>query len=92
MKLTPDSFPAVMDRELRELWSKHRDVDVRRLILEVHRAREVMRQTHADALQAQLAIWDKRDGDVRAAVLKVIDAMLAEKIRLGVMGGKEVSR
>ncbi|TAM06397.1 MAG: hypothetical protein EPN70_06010 [Paraburkholderia sp.] len=87
MRLTPDDFPAVTDRELRELWTRHHDADVRRLILEVHRAREVIRQAHGDALQAQLGMWNREDGNVKAALQKVIDALLAEKIRLGAMGG-----
>ncbi|CAG9194413.1 MULTISPECIES: hypothetical protein [Paraburkholderia] len=87
MRLTPTDFPTVSDSELRELWRRHQDPDVRRLILEVHRARAIIRQAHADALDAQLAMWNKRDGDLKAQLQAVIDAMLAEKIRLGAMGG-----
>ncbi|CAG9256345.1 conserved hypothetical protein [Paraburkholderia caribensis] len=87
MRLTPTDFPTVSDSELRDLWRRHQDADVRRLILEVHRARVIIRQAHADALDAQLAMWNKRDGDLKAQLQAVIDAMLAEKIRLGAMGG-----
>ncbi|SIT43634.1 hypothetical protein BN2476_350203 [Paraburkholderia piptadeniae] len=87
MRLTPTDFPTVSDHELRELWRRFRDPDVRRLILEVHRARAAMRQVHADALDAQLAIWHKEDGELKAKLQHVIDAMLEEKVRLGVMGG-----
>jgi hypothetical protein len=38
--MTPDDFPIVMDHELRALWKENLNVDLRRLILEVHRARE----------------------------------------------------
>ncbi|WP_156125629.1 hypothetical protein [Paraburkholderia kururiensis] len=48
MRLIPTDFPTVSDDELRELWRRFRDPDVRRLILEVHRARTAMRQVHAD--------------------------------------------
>ncbi|MGT2471647.1 hypothetical protein [Paraburkholderia terrae] len=87
MRLNPDDFPAVTDLELREMWRRYRDDDIRRLILEVHRSREVMRQAHGDALEAQLGMWNHHEGNLKAALQKVIDAMLAEKIRLGAMGG-----
>jgi glutamyl-tRNA reductase len=87
MKLKPDDFPVVMNGELRELWKRYRDPDVRRLILEVHRAREVMNAAHADALRAQYALWQKQEGNVREALQTVTDRMLAEKVRLGAMGG-----
>ena len=87
MKLTPNDFPPVTDNELRQLWVQHRDVDVRRLILEVHHARQVMGATHTDALTAQYALWEKKDGNVRAALQAAIDRLLAEKVRLGAIGG-----
>jgi glutamyl-tRNA reductase len=87
MKLTPDNFPVVNDRELRELWQQYPDENVRRLILEVHRAREVIRDVHSDALAAQNAIRNKEDGNLKANLQKVIDRALNEKIRLGAMGG-----
>lgn len=90
--MTPDVFPVVMDSELRAMWREHGDVDVRRLILEVHRARTIMRAAHTDALAVQLAMWHHRDGDMKASLQKLIDSMLAEKIRLGAMGGKSVER
>jgi hypothetical protein len=92
MPLTLADFPVVMDAELRSLWSRHRDVDVRRLILEVHRAREIIHMAHADGLAAQMAMWNREDGNLKAALQRVIDAMLAEKIRLGAVGGKPVDR
>lgn len=49
MKLTPENFPPVMPGDLRLLWRAHRDPDVRRLILGIHRAREVLELTRADA-------------------------------------------
>jgi glutamyl-tRNA reductase len=87
MKLTPDNFPVVNDRELRELWQQYPDENVRRLILEIHRAREVIRDVHSDALAAQNAIRNKEDGNLKTNLQKVIDRALNEKIRLGAMGG-----
>lgn len=87
MKLTPDDFPPVTDNELRQLWVQHRDADVRRLILEVHHARRVLHAAHADALTAQYALWQKQEGNVKAALQAVIDRLLAEKVRLGAIGG-----
>jgi len=69
------------------MWRSHRDVDVRRLILEVHRGREVTGRAHSDALQAQLALWNDHDGNLSAALQEIIDALVGEKIRLGAMGG-----
>jgi hypothetical protein len=87
MKLTPDDFPIVMERDLREIWVAHRDVDVRRLILEVHRAREVHRLSHDDALQAHYAIWDKNQGNLEAAIKKLLERYKVESHRLGSVGG-----
>ena len=64
MKLTPDNFVPITDNELRDLWLRYRESEVRRLILEVHRARNVLNGAHADALRAQYALWEKKDGDV----------------------------
>lgn len=87
MKLTPDDFPVVMNSELREMWVAYPDVHVRRLILEVHRAREVHRLSNADAQGAQYAIWDKKDGNLEAAINKLIERYAAENQRLGSVGG-----
>ncbi|WP_429558165.1 hypothetical protein [Paraburkholderia youngii] len=92
MRLTPEEFPVVMDAELRSLWHEYHDDNVRRLILEVHRARQIMREAHEGALAAQLALWNREDGNLRASIQKLVDAMLAEKIRLGVIGGRPASR
>ena len=87
MQLTPDDFPIVMERDLREIWVAHRDVDVRRLILEVHRAREVHRLSNADVQLAQYAIWEKKEGDLEAAVKKLMERYKVESHRLGSVGG-----
>lgn len=87
MKLTPDDFPIVMERDLREIWVAHRDVDVRRLILEVHRAREVHQLSNADAQRALYAIWDKKEGDLQAAIDKLLERYKVENHRLGSVGG-----
>jgi hypothetical protein len=90
MRLTPDDFPIVMNRELRDLWLAHHDVDVRRLILEVHREREVHRLSYSDVLSAKYAMWEKKEGDLRAAIQKLIDRYASENQRLGSVGGLPV--
>ncbi|MDQ7981903.1 hypothetical protein QYH69_32285 [Paraburkholderia sp. SARCC-3016] len=90
--MTPDDFPIVMDRELRELWREHRNIDVRRLILEVHRAREVHRICHAAAHSAHYALGEKQHDQARVFVQKVLDCIGNEKVRLGAMGGIPVQR
>jgi len=59
----------------------------RRLILEVHRAREVHAICHAAAHEALYAIWDKDAGKAQPHVEKVLDCIRNEKERLGSMGG-----
>ena len=58
MRLKPDNFYSVSDNELRELWLRYRDANVRRVILDVARARGIMGKAHADACAAQHALWD----------------------------------
>lgn len=89
MALDPDDFHPVNASELREIWRRHRDEDVRRVILEVVRARKIMAQAHSDALRAQHAFWESQDGNMKAAIQQIVDAMLKEKIRLGSQGGAE---
>lgn len=90
--MTPDDFPIVMDRELREMWREHRNIDVRRLILEVHRAREVHTICHAAANTALYALWDKHAEKALPCVQKVLDCIGNEKERLGSQGGIPVQR
>lgn len=90
--MTPDDFPIVMDRELRRLWKEHRDVDVRRLILEVHRAREVHGVCLAAAQVALYALWDKDAEKAQPGVQKVVDSLTTERERLGSHGGIPVQR
>jgi hypothetical protein len=66
---------------------QRRDPDVRRLSLEVHRARCVTNAGHADALKALYALWNKQDGNVKASLQTIIGRLLAEKMRLGAIGG-----
>lgn len=92
MKLTPDDFPVVTDLELRDLWRQNNNLDVRRLILEVHRARGVLSAAHGEALKAQYALWRQEEGNMKAALQTLIDRLLAEKIRLGAIGGMPPKR
>lgn len=90
--MTPDDFPPVMDRELRELWREHRNVDVRRLILEVHRAREVHQVCLGAAQEAMYKLRDKDAVSARPHVQKVMDCIGNEKERLGSQDGIPVQR
>lgn len=51
-----------------------------------------MRAAHADALGAQLAMWNREDGNLKYSIQKLVDSMPAEKIRLGATGGKSTHR
>jgi hypothetical protein len=90
--MTSDDFPVVMDRELRQLWKENRNVDFRRLILEVYRSREVHAICHAAAHEALYALWDKSAEKALPHVQKVLDCIANEKERLGSMGGIPVQR
>ena len=95
MPLRPDDFETVSNAELREFWVKYRDPDVRRLILEVHRARGVMKAAHQEALSILYALWDKKNDDATDVVKQQIDRLMWEQYRLGARGGiipKNVTR
>jgi hypothetical protein len=87
MRLPLDDFYPVSENELRELWHRHCDAEVGRLIQEIVRARKLMLKAHAEALKAQQAFWEHQDGNMKAAIQSVVDAMLLETIRLGSQGG-----
>lgn len=87
MALLPDDFETVSNNELRRIWGEFRDPDVRRLILEVHRARLVMSDAHADALNVMYALWDKKDDEALKTLKSLIERLQWEKDRLGARGG-----
>ena len=95
MPLRPDDFETVSDAELRDFWVRYRDPDVRRLILEVHRARGVMKAAHGEAQSVLYALWEKKSDDAIAVVKGQIDRLMWEQNRLGARGGiipKNVTR
>lgn len=87
MKLTPDNFRPVMPQELRELWRAYPDPRVRRLILEVHRAREVQDLTHADATRGLYAGPGQNPGEMKVRLDAIAGRIAREHIRLGSHGG-----
>jgi|HubBroStandDraft_5_1064220.scaffolds.fasta_scaffold105833_2 hypothetical protein len=46
-----------------------------------------MSEAHAEALKARYAIWKHQDGNLKAPIRKIVDAMLEEKIGRGSQGG-----
>lgn len=87
MKLTPDKFPPVMPRDLREFWRAYPDPNVRRLILEVHRAREVLKLTRDEAQAALYALGEQRYDYVRIRLTSLSERIFQEDVRLGSQGG-----
>ncbi|PRG16833.1 hypothetical protein [Burkholderia multivorans] len=87
MRLTPDNFRTVSNDELRELWRMHRDLDVRRLILEVYRARRSLADAHSLAIEVKYALWARDSDRLNNALEPLIEMLLQEKIRLGATTG-----
>ena len=76
----PD-FLTVTDRELRELWRKHPDPDVRRVILEVVRYRKVMLEV--DRLYKTIhQSWRSSVGGNLTALHRLQKLMIEEKDRI----------
>lgn len=72
----PD-FLTVTDRELRELWRKHQDPDVRRLILEVVRYREVIGKV--DHLYRSIHRSWRRETHSNLVALHVLQKLMIEE-------------
>lgn len=87
MRLTLENFRTVSNNELRSLWRTHRDVDVRRLILEVHRARQALADAHSLAIEVKYALWARDSDRLNGALEPLIEMLLQEKIRLGAATG-----
>ena len=86
MKLTPNHFPPVMAGDLRIFWRAYRDPDVRRLILEVHRAREAQELTHRDAQTAIYACQEQKFDEVKVRLARIAERIYLESVRLGYQG------
>ena len=76
MSKLPD-FAPVTTREMRELWQKHRDPDVRRLILEVERGRRRMDEV-GSLYRSILAAYHQAGGGHLVA-LHLLKVLLAEE-------------
>jgi hypothetical protein len=87
MPLKLDDFDPISENELRELWAKYRDRDVRRLILEVERARRVIKAALGDAQQAQYGIWNSAEHQRDSALKRLLTRLADERVRLGSQGG-----
>jgi len=79
-KLPP--FKTVTDTELRELWRKHPDGDVRRLILEVVRSRGVTLEVD-DLYKTIHQSWRRTVGGNLVALHLLQRLMIDEKDRMG---------
>lgn len=76
-----------MPGDLRELWLAYPERNVRRLILEVHRAREIHDMTCADTTKALYLQQEKKYGHVNAYLLAILERLKLESVRLGSHGG-----
>jgi hypothetical protein len=87
MALKVDDFDPVSNNDLREFWRRYPDRDVRRLILEVVRARRVMDRALGEAQRIYHGAREGNQGQVSSAATALAERLSAEKTRLGAHGG-----
>ena len=76
----PTFEPVTLD-ELRRIWEAHPERDIRRLTLEIHRYRRVLREIDSLAANTQRA-WDDAVGGHLVALYLLNQALLAERRRV----------
>ena len=74
------SFEAVTKMELRDLWKRHADPDIRRLILEVVRYRDVMNEIDGLYKSTHQA-WREQVGGNQVALHMLMQIMTIERQR-----------
>jgi hypothetical protein len=74
-------FETVTEPELRVLWTRHRDADVRRLILEVARYRLVIKELDGLYKSTHLA-WRANVGGDLVALHMMLQVLTVERQRL----------
>lgn len=69
---------------MRQLWRKHADPDIRRLLLEIDHLREVLK--HIEHLHASVdRVWKDEVGGQLVALEKLRPLLVAERIRTGLL-------
>lgn len=81
----PD-HPTPTINELRALWHRHRDHDIRRLILEIQRLREVQEEIEYLRSVTERA-WKSENLGTLVALEKLRVLMQSERSRLGILSG-----
>lgn len=76
MSKLPD-FAPVTTREMRELWQKHRDPDIRRLLLEVEHSRQFLADVH-DLFEAIHASYREKVGGSSVAIHQMKTLLVEE--------------
>ncbi|MFV3416301.1 hypothetical protein ACNFH8_28970 [Pseudomonas sp. NY15436] len=74
-------FEPILKDEMRALWVKHRDPDIRRLLLEVEHSRRVMADVHAHFESIQRTYLEKVGGS--SVAIHQLKTLLADEWNMG---------
>jgi hypothetical protein len=74
-------FEPILKNEMRTLWVKHRDPDIRRLLLEVEHSRQVLADVH-DHFEAILKQYREKVGGSSVAIHQ-LKTLLADEWNMG---------
>lgn len=80
------NFRPPIVEEMRELWLKHRDPDVRRLLLEIHHLRGVL--VEVESLRESIdRVWKDEVGGQLVALYQLRCRLQEERVRIGILSG-----
>lgn len=74
-------FEPILKDEMRALWVKHRDPDIRRLLLEVEHSRQVLAEVH-ELFEAIRRTYRERVGGSSVAIHQ-LSTLLADEWNMG---------
>lgn len=81
---TKTAFNPPQTAEMRALWRKHADPDIRRLLLEIHHLRNVLKEVE-DLRVTIDRVWKEDVGGQLVALEKLRYLLLAERVRTGLL-------
>jgi hypothetical protein len=85
MPARPNFRPPIVE-EMRELWRKHRDPDVRRLLLEIHHLRGVLGEVE-NLRESIDRVWKAEVGGQLVALYQLRCRLQEERVRIGILSG-----
>jgi hypothetical protein len=85
MSASSNFRPPIVE-EMRELWLKHRDPAVRRLLLEIHHLRGVL--VEVESLRESIdRVWKEEVGGQLVALYQLRCRLHEERVRIGILSG-----